>query len=178
MPSAFVLGFLNPRSLTGRAFKNPAVLGVIDNYNRPDVLAPEIPAANGTGEVRAVSRLYGELATGGPALGLDPATLGALTRPAAPPSGGTKDLVLRVETHYSLGYIKPFPQFRFGSAAEQAFGTMGTGGSFGFADPDTGVGFAYAMNRSGFRLWDDARELALRNALYVDVLGERPQLPD
>jgi hypothetical protein len=34
------------------------------------------------------------------------------------------------------------------------------------------------MNRSGFRLWDDPRELALRNALYVDVLGERPQLPD
>ena len=178
MPPAFVLGFLNPRSLTGRAFKNPAVLGVIDNYNRADVLAPEIPAANGTGEVRAVSRLYGELATGGSALGLDPATLDVLTRSAEPPSGGTKDLVLRVETHYSLGYIKPFPQFRFGSSAEQAFGTMGTGGSFGFADPDTGIGFAYAMNRTGFRLWDDPRELALRNALYVDVLGERPQLPD
>ncbi|MBM7805025.1 CubicO group peptidase (beta-lactamase class C family) [Geodermatophilus bullaregiensis] len=178
MPPAFVLGFLNPRSLTGRAFTNPAVLGVIDNYNRPDVLTPEIPAANGTGEVRAVSRLYGELATGGAALGLDPASLEALTRPAAPPSGGTKDLVLGVDTHYSLGYIKPFPQFRFGSSAEQAFGTMGTGGSFGFADPDTRIGFAYAMNRTGFRLWDDPRELALRNALYVDVLGERPQLPD
>jgi CubicO group peptidase (beta-lactamase class C family) len=91
---------------------------------------------------------------------------------------GRRTSSLRVETRYSLGYIKPFPQFRFGSSAEQAFGTMGTGGSFGFADPDTGVGFAYAMNRSGFRLWDDPRELALRNALYVDVLGERPQLPD
>ena len=178
MPPAFILGFLNPRSLTARAFKNPAVLGVIDNYNRADVLAPEIPAANGTGEVRAVSRLYGELATGGTALGLNPATLDVLTGPAASPSEGAKDLILRVETHYSLGYIKPFPQFRFGSSAEQAFGTMGTGGSFGFADPDTGVGFAYAMNRSGFRLWDDPRELALRNALYVDVLGDRPQLPD
>lgn len=145
----------------------------------PLVSAPQAgDTANGTGEVRAVSRLYGELATGGAALGLDPATLGALTRPAAPPSGGTKDLVLRVETRYSLGYIKPFPQFRFGSSAERAFGTMGTGGSFGFADPDTGIGFAYAMNRSGFRLWDDPRELALRNALYVHVLGERPQLPD
>ena len=178
MPPAFVLGFMNPRSITARSFKNPAVLGVIDNYNRPDVLAPEIPAANGTGEVRSVARLYGELATGGTALGMDPATLEQLTRPAETPSAGAKDLVLRVETRYSLGYIKPFPSFRFGSAADQAFGTMGTGGSFGFADPDTGIGFAYAMNRTGFRLWDDPREVALRNALYLDVLGERPQLPD
>jgi hypothetical protein len=38
-----VLGFLNPRSLTARAFKNPAVLGVVDNYNRADVLAPGSP---------------------------------------------------------------------------------------------------------------------------------------
>jgi CubicO group peptidase (beta-lactamase class C family) len=89
-----------------------------------------------------------------------------------------RDLVLRVETRYSLGYIKPFPSVRFGSAADQAFGTMGTGGSFGFADPDTGIGFAYAMNRTGFRLWDDPREVALRNALYLDVVGGRPQLPD
>ena len=34
------------------------------------------------------------------------------------------------------------------------------------------------MNRSGFRIVDDPREVALRNALYVDVLGERPQVPD
>ncbi|MBM7805022.1 hypothetical protein JOD57_000859 [Geodermatophilus bullaregiensis] len=34
------------------------------------------------------------------------------------------------------------------------------------------------MNPNGFRLRDDPREPALRHALYVDVLGERPQLPD
>lgn len=178
MPPAFVFGFLNPRSATARAFRNPAVLAVIDNYNRADVLAAEIPAANGTGEVRAVGRLYGDLATGGRGLGLAPGTLRALAEPAEPPTGGLRDVVLRIPTMYSLGYLKPFPRFRFGSAANQAFGTPGAGGSFGFADPDTGIGFAYAMNRSGFHLVDDPREAALRNALFVDVLGERPQVPD
>jgi CubicO group peptidase (beta-lactamase class C family) len=84
------------------------------------------------------------------------------------------DLVLHVETVFSLGYVKPFPRFTFGSSADLAFGTPGAGGSFGFADPDVGVGFAYAMNRTGFRLHDDPRELALRDALYR-CLGERPQ---
>ncbi|MFD0855262.1 serine hydrolase domain-containing protein, partial [Actinomadura adrarensis] len=51
MPWRFVVAFLNPRSLTARSFSNPAVLGVIDNYNRPDVMRLELPAANGVGEV-------------------------------------------------------------------------------------------------------------------------------
>ena len=88
------------------------------------------------------------------------------------------DEVLRVETRFSLGYVKPFPAFRFGSTSDRAFGTMGLGGSFAFADPDTGTGFAYAMNRTGFHLWDDPREVALREALFTRVLGERPQRPD
>jgi CubicO group peptidase (beta-lactamase class C family) len=87
------------------------------------------------------------------------------------------DVVLRTDTIFSLGYVKPFPRFRFGSRAGLAFGTPGAGGSFGFADPDTGIGFAYAMNRTGFKLWDDPRELALRQALHV-AIGSDPQLPD
>ena len=82
--------------------------------------------------------------------------------------------MLHIESVFSLGYVKPFPRFVFGSSAELAFGTPGAGGSFGFADPDTKIGFAYAMNRTGFRLYDDPRELALREALYR-CLGERSQ---
>ena len=79
---------------------------------------------------------------------------------------------------FSLGYVKPFPSFRFGASGDKAFGTPGAGGSFGFGDPETGVGFAYVMNRTGFHLWDDPRELALREALFTTVLRERTQHPD
>ncbi len=178
MPLRFVLAFSNPRSMSARAFNNPRILGEIDNYNRPDVQRVELPAANGTGQVDAVARLYGDAATGGIKLGLNQSTLDALVRPASAPRDGLRDEVLRVHTLYSLGYVKPFPRLRFGTAAGKAFGTMGVGGSFGFADPDVGVGFAYAMNRSGFHLWDDPREVALRDALYRGVLGEAAQRPD
>jgi CubicO group peptidase (beta-lactamase class C family) len=173
-PPRFVLGFLNPRSLTYRTFGNPRITGLVNEYNRRELQRAEIPAANGIGTARSVARAYGELATGGAALGLTEATLDALQRPAVAPSGGRMDLVIHIESVFSLGYCKPFPRFTFGSSAELAFGTPGAGGSFGFADPDTRVGFAYAMNKTGFRLYDDPRELALRDALYR-CLGERAQ---
>lgn len=178
MPPPFVAGFLNPRSVTSRAFANPKVLSELAGYNRMDVLRLELPAANGTGEPRAIAKAYGAMATGGAELGITRETLGALEQPARPPSGGLRDVVLRLDSIFSLGYVKSFPKFRFGTAAGRAYGTPGAGGSFGFADPDTGIGFAYAMNRTGFKLWDDRREVALRDALYRTVLGEMPQRPD
>jgi CubicO group peptidase (beta-lactamase class C family) len=87
---------------------------------------------------------------------------------------GLRDKVLHLDTMFSLGFIKPFSKFVFGSS-NKAFGTPGAGGSFGFADPDTGIGFAYVMNRMGFHLWNDPRALALRQALFRDVLRARPQ---
>ncbi|MCX4428998.1 serine hydrolase domain-containing protein [Streptomyces mirabilis] len=178
MPMPFVLASSNPRSLTARAFNNPRELGRVDSFNRPDVQALEIPAANGIGEVRSIAKLYGDAAAGGKALGLNALTLEALADNVQPPTRGTRDEVLRVDTAYSMGFIKPIPRFRFGASSGRAFGTMGLGGSFAFADPDTGVGFAYAMNRCGFHLWDDPREVALREALFSTVLGEAPQRPD
>ena len=85
-----------------------------------------------------------------------------------------RDKVLHVDSTYSLGLSKPVPLCLFGSS-DKAFGTPGFGGSFGFADPDTGVGFGYVMNRLGFHLCSDPRELAVRQALFRDVLGARPQ---
>ncbi|OBB96394.1 hypothetical protein A5782_04380 [Mycobacterium sp. 852002-40037_SCH5390672] len=85
-----------------------------------------------------------------------------------------RDKVMHLDVAYSLGFCKPVPRFAFGSS-DKAFGTPGFGGSFGCAGPDTGIGFAYMMTRLGFHLWSDPRELALRQALFRDVLGVRPQ---
>ncbi|CAN5650538.1 serine hydrolase domain-containing protein [soil metagenome] len=175
MPPGFLAMALNPVGLTAKATAVPTdVNAYAGDYNRDDVRAVEIPSANGTGTARAVAQLYGAAATGGAALGLNSTTFDALTAPPRDPSGGVRDKVLNMDSEYSLGFCKPFAKFQFGSSG-RAFGTPGFGGSFGFADPDTGIGFAYVMNRSGFHLISDPRELALRQALFRDVLGARPQ---
>jgi CubicO group peptidase (beta-lactamase class C family) len=174
MPPRLALALLNPFGLTGRTVNLPNDIDAMRDFNREEVRTVEIPAANGIGTARAVARAYGCAATGGRELGLTADTLDALTRAAVTPTGGTRDKVLHVDSVFSLGYCKPVSHFCFGSS-DKAFGTPGLGGSFGFADPDTGVGFAYVMNKLGFHLWSDPRELGLRRALFRDVLGVRPQ---
>ncbi|MGD0484860.1 MAG: serine hydrolase domain-containing protein [Gemmatimonadales bacterium] len=159
-----LLAMLTPGSLTRRAFANPKVRRPVE-FAAPLFRSVEFPAVGGYGVVRDIARAYGAFAAGGAALGLAPATLAALRTPAAAPSLGTRDAVLLVDTRYAFGYLKPSPAFRFGSG-DGAFGTMGAGGSFAFADPEAGVGFAYAMNRMGFHVWSDPRERALREAVY------------
>ncbi len=174
MPPRLAMALLNPRGLTGRTVNLPNDVDAMRDYNREDIRTVEIPAANGIGTARSVARAYGCAATGGRELGLTADTLAAVTKSAVTPTGGIRDKVLHVDSMFSLGYCKPVPHFNFGSS-DKAFGTPGLGGSFGFADPDTGIGFAYVMNRLGFHLWSDPRELTLRQALFRDVLGARPQ---
>ena len=159
-----LLAMLTPGSLARRAFANPKVRRP-EEFAAPSFRGVEFPAVGGYGVVRDIARAYGTLATGGAALGLRPATLAALRTPAPLPSDGARDAVLLVDTRYAFGYLKPSPAFRFG-VGEGAFGTMGAGGSFALADPEAGVGYAYAMNRLGFHVWSDPRERALREAIY------------
>lgn len=51
----------------------------------------------------------------------------------------------------------------FGSAS--SFGAPGSGGALGFADPSTGVAYAYVTSQMGAKLTGDPRDVALRNAL-------------
>jgi len=163
MPPGMVLALMNPRSLTTRSL-NHVKLRSPGDLNGPDWRAVEVPAGGGVGQVRSIAKAYGVFATGGEDLGITPQAMEALTRPAEPPSQGTRDMVLHTDTLFSSGYMKPFPSFRFGTS-DKAFGTPGLGVSLGYADPDVGVGFAYAPNRLGFYMWNDPREKALREAL-------------
>lgn len=176
MPPALAAVSFNPFGLLARAGSLPRnVVPWNGDYNRDDVRAIEIPSANGIGTADAVAKLYGAAAVGDAALGLTPRVREELIAQPAPPSRGVRDRVLGVNSVFSLGLIKPAALCQFGSS-DRAFGTPGFGGSFGFADPDTGVGFAYVMNRSGFHLCSDPRELALRQAVFRDVLGARRQV--
>jgi CubicO group peptidase (beta-lactamase class C family) len=175
LPPKFVAGLFNPRSLTARAFLIATGIKEAGDFNRDDVRIPEIPSVNGTATAQSIAKLYGDAATGDSKLGLSQAVRDALEGPAVPPSGGSRDRVMFVDASFSLGFGKPTSKFVFGSTG-RAFGWPGLGGSFGFADPDTGVGFGYVMNKLGYHPFSDPRELALRQALFRDVLGERTQI--
>ncbi|MET0197418.1 MAG: serine hydrolase domain-containing protein [Rhodococcus fascians] len=163
MPTRLLVAMLNPRSLTARAFMNPRALAMnMSTVNRPDVLRMEFPSMNGVGEARAIAKVYGALATGGSELGLDRATLDELEADITPGF----DEIFRLDSAFTMGFMKPFPILPFGSTPS-SYGHTGLGGSFGFADPAIGLGYAYAMNRGGYSLPTDPREIALRDALYT-----------
>jgi CubicO group peptidase (beta-lactamase class C family) len=48
---------------------------------------------------------------------------------------------------------------------ERSFGHSGVGGSLGYADPETKVGFGYVMNQMGGGVAGDPRTIALNDAL-------------
>jgi CubicO group peptidase (beta-lactamase class C family) len=169
LPRRFLLSLANPRSLASRAFANPRLRNPAD-LDAPAWRSVELPGSNGIGSARAIARAYSVFATGGAELGIGRETLDAIGTPVMPEPG--LDEVLKVDTTFSLGFVRPCGWTRFGSS-DRSFGAPGMGGSFGFADPDLGLGFAYVMNRMGFHMADDPREKALREATYQCVGGRR-----
>lgn len=152
------------RSATSRSLSNPA-LAKPENFTQRHVLTPELPSSNGVGTPRSIAALYGAAAVASPKLPIDAVTLAELAEPVAEPA--RTDVLLRVRRAYALGFSRPVPEHPFGSPGGRSFGTPGLGGSFGFADPDARLGYAYAPNRLGIRLSDDPRETSVRRAVYA-----------
>jgi CubicO group peptidase (beta-lactamase class C family) len=123
----------------------------------------EVPSGGGVGTARAIAHAYSVFATGGRELGLRPETLAALEAPAVAPRLGFHDECLKGEVQLSLGFMKPSATWPF--AGPRAYGAPGAGGSLGFADPETGIGYGYVTNRMGTRISGDPRDEALRDAV-------------
>lgn len=156
------LASFDKRSLTYRSmFVNPGI-GLPFDKERIYSRNLEVPSQGGVGTARAIAQAYCAFASGGAELGLRPETLRALMAQAVPPTNGFYDECLKIEWPLSLGFMKPCPRYAIGSP--QAFGTPGAGGSFGFADPRAGIGYAYVTSQMGLYQGKDPRELALRHA--------------
>jgi len=160
-PVKWLPSLVNPHSKIRRALD-----GSVLAHDEPHVYARnlEIPAGGGVGTARSIARAYSVFATGGKELNLLPETLKELAAPAVPPTHGFYDQVLQGEVEFSLGFMKSGGLLSFGSP--KAFGAPGAGGSLGFADPETQLGYAYVPNRKGVTLTGDPRDKALREALY------------
>jgi CubicO group peptidase (beta-lactamase class C family) len=167
LPPMMILAGIWPRSVVAKSvgflrFSDPAALG------SPEFQQVEIPSANGFGEARAIAKVYDSLCRGGRELGLTAETERELVAPVTLPQRGTRDAVMKIDTKYSFGFSRPSRGFRFGTD-ERAFGCPGAGGSFGMADPAEQLSFAYLTNKMSFRIFDDAREKAVRDACYQCV---------
>ncbi len=115
------------------------------------MLDAEIPAANGVVTARALARMYGAIANGGCVDGTQ-----FLSRELVAGLTGRRSLRpdrnLLVPLAFHLGYHQvPFNTM-------PGFGHVGMGGSLGWADPASGLAFAFVHNRllSPFLLLDQA----------------------
>ncbi|MFI2282943.1 serine hydrolase domain-containing protein [Nocardia beijingensis] len=151
------------RGLSYAALTNPRC-GSPARATRREFLAVELPGSNGVGNARALAKVYGAAAGRTGALPIDDALLDRLAAAETADDVPAEDLVLHTKSRYHLGFRKSRGSFRFGSD-KRAYGTTGLGGSFGFADPATGLGFGYTMNRLGLAVLDDIRSRNLREAL-------------
>ena len=160
-PLRFTLLALNPRSNVVRALKGSEFPHDAERIYARNL---EVPAGGGVVTARALAHAYGVFATGGRELGLRRQTLDLLAAPAIPPTHGFHDECLKGEVEFSLGFMKPSRVWPFGNRT--SFGSPGSGGSLGFADPTAGVGYAYVTCQMGTSLTGDPRDVALRDALY------------
>ena len=173
LPPMMVLSGIWPRSAVAKSVRVLPVSNPADIGNSP-YREVEIPSANGFGQAIAVAKIYDVLSRGGKELGIDPWTWREIVSPAFAPPTGTHDAILKLDTKYSFGFSRPSKDFKFGSDS-RAFGCPGAGGSFGMGDPTSQLSFAYLPNRMGFRLFDDPREKALRDACYESLAAMTPR---
>ena len=130
------------------------------NFNSRAVHAGELPAGNAIATARSLAKLYA--ATIGEVDGarlLEPATVTAATTEQ---SAG-RDEVLMVDNRFGSGFFLPSEFAPL--MGPRSFGHAGAGGSLAFADPDTGVGFAYVMNQMQQNLSGDPRTASLIDAV-------------
>lgn len=165
--------FMGPDTMLGKALGGPGGIFTSEPgiFNRPEVWAGEMPAANGITDARSLARMYAGVAgtvEGGPAEPL----LGAdqIARATELQTEGA-DQVLYLETTFGLGFFLASAMARYGVPGN--FGHTGAGGSVGFADPTNGIGFGYVMNRMMQGLLGDPRSSGLIQATY-DSIGIEP----
>ncbi|WP_343602049.1 serine hydrolase domain-containing protein [Mycobacterium sp.] len=128
------------------------------------LLDGELPAANGVVTARALARMYGAIANGGD---IDGTRLlsGALVAGLAGRHSLRADRNLLVPMGFHLGYHNvPFN-------VVPGFGHAGMGGSIGWADPVSGLAFAFVHNRllSPFVVLDHAGFIGLHALIRQGV---------
>jgi CubicO group peptidase (beta-lactamase class C family) len=158
-------GEIDPKSVAMRSLTNP-MIDVLDTRTREWRMA-EIPAANGHGNARSVSRVTAALACGGQLDGVRILSEKAIRRSIEEQSYGI-DLVLNTPIRFGLGWGLQSKEIPIGPN-ENLFYWGGYGGSVVAVDLDEKMSIAYVMNKMVSTLTGDPRSENLINLLYQAI---------
>lgn len=137
-------------------------------WNKPELHAAEIPAANGICDARSLAQLYSacladtDTEAGGTARVLEPKQL---ERAITQETEGPDRVLLGLDLQWGLGFMLSrglIAQAKL--AGPRSFGHFGLGGSVGWADPDLELAMGYVMNRLSMGMAGDARSSRLAQA--------------
>ncbi len=178
--SLFFREIAKPGSLQSLVLLNSGnYMGAAPEYDTRAAHAAEIGGAGGITNARGLAGMYAPLACGGKGRGVELVNPDVLARMGRVASATGRDAVLVIPSRFALGFMKTMdnrrqpPGLRDSTLiSEEAFGHVGAGGSFGFADPKAGMSFGYTMNRMGPGAALNDRGQSLVDATYR-ALGYR-----
>jgi CubicO group peptidase (beta-lactamase class C family) len=140
---------------------NPPGYSSVGVVNTPAWRSAQIGSTSGHASAAGIARIYAALLQPGRLLSPD------LLAHATAPQVVAQCPILGEEVVYGLGF-QPTTARRPLGPNGRSFGHFGTGGALGFADPDAGVAFGYAMNHVIPR-WQSSRNRALMDAVYASL---------
>ena len=158
-------GELDPKSIAMRSLTHP-ILDVQETKTR-EWRNAEIPAANGHGNARSVSRITAALACGGELDGIHLLTEKAIRRSIEEQSYGI-DLVLNVPIRFGLGWGLKSKEVPI-SPNPNVFYWGGYSGSVIVVDLDAKMSISYVMNKMVSSLTGDPRSEKLIEGVYKSL---------
>lgn len=142
-PKPFYEALLTKDSLTRLAFSSPSDLSGVSEMNQAKAWQAGFPAMGGVGSARGLARFYDWV--------LRQDFLPELIRPRI--SGF--DVIQRIENSFGFGVMLGL------GPGKDCFGHPGAGGSYGFANAETGMSYAFVMNHFEASLFPSAERLRM-----------------
>ena len=172
---AFLKAFHAQGSVTQRTFSSPVGLNAVQDFNQPHTWTQGYASMGGVGSARGLAKFYSALAHGGLWQGAQiiPTWVQMALSKSAPTA---MDAVLCAPATFQAGMMKDPVDEETGMKSRRLFGTSmaafghpGAGGSLAFADPDTGIAFAYVMNQMEVGVLPSERATGLVEALFAGL---------
>lgn len=142
-PKPFYEALLTKDSLTRRAFSSPSDLAGVSEMNQPRAWQAGFPAMGGVGSALGLAKFYDWV--------LHQEFLEELIRPRIK----GLDEIQRIENSFGFGVMLGLGPNR------DCFGHPGAGGSYGFANVETGMSYAFVMNHFESNLFPNKERLDL-----------------